>query len=427
LLARHLVTARGVRHLILVGRRGPDADGMAELRDDLASAGAEVTVVACDVADRDALAALIGRIPAGRPLTAVVHAAGVLDDAVVGSLTEPRIRALLAPKAGAARHLHELTATRPSVRMFALFSSGAATLGTAGQSGYAAANAVLDALAAHRAARGLPAVSLGWGLWSEASAMTRDLADQDRQRLRRGGIRPLSVEDGLALFDATAAGTRPHVLPIRLDPREAAEVAPLLRELAPAPATPADAGGAPLAGRFAAAGEDQRDAVLVLGVRELAAAVLGHAGPAAVPPDGRFLDLGFDSLTAVELRNRLNAATGLRLPTTLAFDCPTPAAVARELRERLDEPAEVPADRLAGELDRITAALSALPAAALAAAGIGDRLNRLVALGPAAGWPDRPGADHPDPDELSDRLRSASDDEIFSFIENELGQGDTFA
>ncbi|MGO4758261.1 beta-ketoacyl reductase, partial [Streptomyces sp. 2MCAF27] len=161
-LARHLVGRHGVRHLLLASRRGPDAPGATELGAELAELGAEVTVRACDSGDRAALADLIARIPTGHPLTGVVHAAGVLDDATVSSLTPRHLDTALTPKADAAFHLHELT-RHAQLRAFVLFSSAAGVLGAAGQGNYAAANAFLDALAEHRRAQGLPALSLAWG------------------------------------------------------------------------------------------------------------------------------------------------------------------------------------------------------------------------------------------------------------------------
>ena len=216
LLARHLVAGHGVRHLLLLSRRGPEAPGAAELVAELGGLGAEARVVACDVADRDALAAVLAAIPAGHPLTGVVHAAGVLDDGVIGSLTAERVAAVLAPKVDAALHLHELTVGL-DLALFVLFSSASATFGSAGQANYAAANAFLDALAQHRQASGLAGVSLAWGLWAQASAMTGHLADGRPGPAATRPARALTAEDGLALFDAALGTGLAHVVPMRLD------------------------------------------------------------------------------------------------------------------------------------------------------------------------------------------------------------------
>ncbi|MFG2556030.1 SDR family NAD(P)-dependent oxidoreductase [Streptomyces sp. NPDC048581] len=326
-LARHLVTHHGVRDLLLVSRRGPDAPGAAELRAELTEFGAGVEIAACDVADRAALAGLLN----GRTVGAVVHTAGVLDDGVLTSLTDERLRAVLRPKADAARHLHELL---PDVRAFVLLSSAAGTFGGTGQANYAAANAYLDGLAAHRSALGLPVTSLAYGPWEMTDGMTGDLDHTDRERLARAGFRPLTVEEGLALFDAATAGEAPVVVPVRLDHaalRSRTDVPPLLRALL---RTRSSTGG-DLPGRLAGRTVEEQRAVLLDVVRARAAAVLGHDDAGAVEPRRPFRDLGFDSLTAVELRNALATATGLRLPATLVFDHPSAEALATYLRERL--------------------------------------------------------------------------------------------
>ncbi|MDX3187242.1 SDR family NAD(P)-dependent oxidoreductase [Streptomyces sp. MN03-5084-2B] len=342
LLARHLVTAHGVRRLLLTGRQGWAAPGAAELAAELTGLGAEVTIAACDVANRAALTELLAGVP---DLTAVIHAAAVLDDGVVEAQTEERLDAVLRPKADAAVHLDELTADR-DLRAFVLFSSAAGLLGSAGQANYAAANAVVDALAQRRRAAGRPAVSLAWGFWAERSALTGDLGDVDVRRMSRGGVAPLSSEQGLALFDAAIGAPDALVVPMRLDvpalrkQAGAGLLPPVMRGLVRVPGRRATAGaGTAAAGdvrsRLAGLPAAERAAALLDLVRGQSAAVAGHASAEAVDPDRAFRELGFDSLTAVELRNRLGAATGLRLPATLVFDYPTPAALAAELDRQL--------------------------------------------------------------------------------------------
>ncbi|MGW1452887.1 type I polyketide synthase, partial [Micromonospora sp. NPDC002411] len=332
LLTRHLVTRYGVTDLLLLSRRGPDAPEAADLTAELAELGATSTVLACDLADRAALAAAID---GAGSLTGVLHIAGVIDDGVVTALTPERLAAVLRPKVDAAWHLHELTAGHP-VTAFVTFSSAAGLLGSPGQANYAAANAFLDALADLRHQAGLPASSLAWGPW--AAGMAADLDPDAVQRLSRGGLALITPEDGLGLFDA--AGQHTTVVPLRLTSgRHApATVHPLLRNLIRATRRGtgrAATGDASLVQRLAALRPaDQREALLDL-VRTHVASVLGHGSGQAVAPGKAFQETGFDSLAAVELRNGLNAATGLRLPATLVFDHPTPAALAAHLHETL--------------------------------------------------------------------------------------------
>ncbi|MFT7837916.1 SDR family NAD(P)-dependent oxidoreductase [Saccharothrix sp. BKS2] len=345
LLARHLVTAHGVRHLVLVSRGGSAPALCAEL----AALGAEVTAVACDLADREAVAGLLASIP--RPLTAVVHAAGVLADATVSALTPERLDEVLRPKLDGAWHLHELTG---DLAAFVLFSSAAGVLGGPGQANYAAGNAFLDALAQHRRARGLPAVSLAWGHWGRSDGMAGGLDERDRARMAGAGIAALSEEEGLALFDAALGADEALLVPVRFDPAAPHPDSPLLRRLARGRDRRA-------AGRAAPAPADLSEAALLDLVRDHAATVLGFGSAAEVDRGRAFRDLGFDSLTSVELRNRLDAATGLRLPATLVFDHPTPEALAGLLRRRLlgaaAEPGgPAPVDRVAPVAEQIAAA-----------------------------------------------------------------------
>jgi acyl carrier protein len=410
MLARHLVTAHGMRRLVLVSRRGEDAPGARELRDDLTALGAEVVVEACDVADRDAVAALVD----GVDLTAVVHTAGVLDDGVLGSLTRDRVTAVLAPKALAAQHLHDLAGNLDG---FVLYSSVSAAMGTPGQANYAAANAYLDALAAHRHARGLPAVSLAWGPWAQDSGMTGTLTDEQRDRMTRNGLPPLSPEDGLALFDAAVAHGAPYVFAAKLGGGGQApagvEIPALMRGLVRGgrrqAAAATEASG--LVDRLATLDEQGRVKLLVTLVRDSAAAVLGHATTDTIGQDKEFRQVGFDSLTAVELRNRLGAATGVTLPATLVFDYPTPRALADYLAaELLGEATAAAGTALFADLDRIEAAVAG--ADETTKAGLAGRLRTLLAALSAPA----------EPEDTAAKLSAASAAEVLAFIDNELGR-----
>ncbi|MEU2874543.1 type I polyketide synthase, partial [Streptomyces olivoreticuli] len=340
--------------MLLTSRRGRDAAGAAELQAELAALGAaDVTIAACDAADRDALAAVLAGIPADRPLTGVVHAAGVLDDGLVASLTPQQTERVLRPKVDAAVNLHELTHGL-QLSAFVLFSSVAGTFGNPGQGNYAAANAFLDALAQHRRARGLPAHSLAWGLWARSSDMLGHLGQDDLAWMERAGIQPLPSALGLALLDAAVTLDDAHLVPVRLETatlrREAASgmLRPLFRGLvrtvARRTAATADAsGGTALAQRLSGLGQDEQNRALLDLVRAQVATVLGHATPETIAAGRPFKELGFDSLTAVELRNRLNAATGQRLPATLVFDYPTPGLLTDYLRAEVLGAASAPA------------------------------------------------------------------------------------
>ncbi|GAB2563322.1 SDR family NAD(P)-dependent oxidoreductase [Nocardia heshunensis] len=338
LFARHLVHTRGVRHLLLLSRRGGSAPGAAELAAELRGGGAEIDFVACDVADRAALDEALSAIPANRPLTGVFHLAGVLDDGAIASLTPDRMDAVLRPKVDAALHLHELTAELP-LKAFVLFSSVAAALGNPGQGNYAAANACLDAVATHRRASGRRGQSLAWGLWNSDGGMGAELGDVDRRRVARSGLLPLSAEQGLALFDAAAEIDTPTPILARLDRaglRGAGFATTLLSGLVPdrrATASGASDAPAALRARMADTPEGERLGVLVDFVRDHVAAALGHRNANAIAADRAFNELGFDSMTAIEFRNALKTATGLPLPATLVFDYPSPEMLAEYLAE----------------------------------------------------------------------------------------------
>ncbi|MFD6556260.1 type I polyketide synthase, partial [Streptomyces sp. NPDC058398] len=337
---RHLVAEHGVRSLLLVSRRGGDAPGAAELTAELTANGADVTWAACDVADRDAVRALL--TGPGQSLSAIVHTAGVLDDGIIGSLTPERLDAVFRPKVDAALNLHDLAGELSGdLSAFVLFSSVAGILGTPGQANYAAANTFLDALAEHRRSVGLRATSLAWGLWAQdsESAMTGSLDHTDLTRIKRMGLAAIPPTDGLRMFDAALAVDRAAVAPIRLDTSAFRDgpgqpVPPVLRGLvrvAPVRRTARTAPKGSLGRRLAGLSEVEREQVVLDLVRTQVAAVLGHAAAQSVGADDSFKDIGFDSLTAVELRNRLNSAVGMRLPATLVFDYPNPLTLARFL------------------------------------------------------------------------------------------------
>ncbi|WP_017609638.1 type I polyketide synthase [Nocardiopsis xinjiangensis] len=382
ILARHLVTAYGVRHLTLVSRKGAETPGQDARTEELRALGAQVDVRACDAADRQALAGLLESL--AQPLAAVVHTAGVLDDATVLGLDTERMEKVLRPKVDAAWNLHELTlAHRPGA--FVLFSSAVGTLGNPGQANYAAANVFCDVLAQHRHEQGLPATSLAWGLWEETGGMTAHLGAEDLDVLGRGGLLPMPTDKALALFDAALASDTPVLVPVLLDLVDGPDL-PLLRELdrpegAPGPAGAEGQGGGPRlsAESLRPLGVDERRRRLLTEVRTQAALVLGHdpdSGEARVPAERPFKELGFDSLTGVELRNRLGTAVGTRLPATAVFDHPTP----RELGLLLDELLFPPATEAPGTTEQAPAAAPA-PAGGADTDGIDDmEVDDLVSL-----------------------------------------------
>ncbi|MFI9161981.1 SDR family NAD(P)-dependent oxidoreductase [Kitasatospora aureofaciens] len=424
LVARHLVTRHGARDLLLVSRRGPEAPGAGELLAELIALGARATAVACDTADRAAVAALLAAVPSDRPLTAVVHAAGITADAPLAGLTGEQVDTVLRPKTDAAWHLHRLT-EGSGLAAFVLFSSLAGTLGNPGQANYGAANAFLDALATHRQAAGLPATSLAWGMWAEESALTGKLGEAALNRLRRAGIRPLEAAQALDLLDRALAGPDPVTVPAGFDPAalraqaEAGTLPPALAALVRAPQRRAAAGasrdGRTLVDRLARIpAAEQRELLLDL-VRADVATVLAHGNPAAVDPERAFKDLGFDSLTAVELCNRLKTATGLPLAPTLIFDHPTTATLAAHLHAEL-APRELPfGERARADLDALEAALLAADPTPAERAEIHRRLAALTAKWSAPQAADEPSA-------VDDLLESASSDDLFAFIDQHLGR-----
>ncbi|WP_227025306.1 type I polyketide synthase [Streptomyces tsukubensis] len=429
LVSRHLVARWGMKHLLLTSRRGPNAPGASSLVRELTEMGATVELVPCDAADRQDLARVLDEIPGAHPLTGVIHAAGVLDDGVLESLDAERLDRVMRPKVDAAVNLDELTSGTP-VSAFVLFSSATATFGTQGQANYTAANAFLDALATQRRARGLPGVSLAWGPWAERTAMTGHLTDEDLKRLARAGFAQLPTDEALELFDSALRMDLPLQIAARLDTaalrtrstavphlfRSLLKVDARSRPTASAPGTP-DAPPSSLAERLAGLGAAERDRALLDLVRTHASAVLGHAGSDSVPVGEAFRAMGFDSLAAVELRNRLRSATGARLTTTAIFDYPTPLELARHLRSMVLPDEESIGSRFLAHVEELESVLtefeenSEVPHEALA------RLQALLRR-----LNDK-SAEQEEPDTIPETaLNSATNEEIFELLDRELGK-----
>ena len=411
LFAKHLVTERGVRRLLLISRQGLAAEGAAELRQELTGLGADVTVSACDVTDFESLREVVR----GHSLQAVVHMAGVLADAPIEAIRPEQVATVLAPKVLGAWNLHQLT-REMDLSSFVLFSSMAGVVGSPGQGVYAAANAYLDGLAAYRKRHGLPAVSLGWGLWGGSGGMTGGLGQTDLARIARGGAVAMSDEEVLTRFDSAlgiaAAVVVPAVVDIGALRADVDNVPTIMTGLVRRTPQRSAAEGETTSGlvqRLSGLSAAKQQRVVLDLVRREASVVLGHSGQHAIDPDQQFKDLGFDSLTAVELRNRLANATGSRLSATLVFDHPTPVELARELTARIAPATKTPADSALSELDSVELAIPAL-------LGAGDggqekvlgRLRDLVRKleAPAAGQA-----------EVAIDPAAATDDELFDLLD----------
>ncbi|WP_141772635.1 SDR family NAD(P)-dependent oxidoreductase, partial [Mycobacterium malmoense] len=428
-LARHLVDRYRVAHVMLASRHGANAEGATDLVAQLEDAGATVSVIACDVGDRDAVAELLARVPERYPLRGIIHAAGVLDDGLIASLTPDRMDAVLRAKVDGAWHLHELTKNL-DLSAFVMFSSMAGIVGSPGQANYAAANSFLDALATHRHAHRLPGLSLAWGLWEQTSAMTRHLGDADRARMRRIGLAPLSGQQALTLFDDAMLAGHPVLAAARLDTaalaHAGAALPPMLSELATRPTRRiADAGTASTAGlraRLQGLTAEQRYRALVDVVCGNAATVLGHS-TADINADHAFQDLGFDSLTAVELRNRLKTATGLTLSPTLIFDHPTPAVLAGHLDTQLATTiADDRPDRMArfNDVARELQTLIGQPGwSPEDKTLLNDRIHTLLT---ALGAPRLDPQESIHPDGLyDDDINTATESQLFAILDEEVG------
>ncbi len=427
LIAEHLVAAFGARHLILASRRGAAAPSAPELLARLADLGASAEAVACDVADRDELAALLLSIPADRPLTGVVHTAGVVDDATVDGLSARHLDTVFRPKADAAWLLHELTRDQP-LAIFVLFSSIAGLLGNPGQGNYAAANAFLDGLAAYRRHQGLTGVSVAWGLWDTQAGMAGRLSQADIARMTRSGIAPLSTAEGLESFGLSLGWPEPVLVAAHWNDAglrsraDGGTLPPVLRGLVrtqrrAAGATSAIARADGLVTRLGSMPEADGRRMLTDLVRGHVAAVLSHASADTVEVDRPFSELGFDSLTAVELRNHLDSETGLRLAATLAFDHPTVTALADHLYQTLAPAAPTAEDTLRTCLEQLGGTLPEdEPALGRLIAILRSTVTRWTAGAASAAN----GADGAPAAAAAATVGSASDEEIFAFIDNDL-------
>jgi NADPH:quinone reductase-like Zn-dependent oxidoreductase len=418
-VARRLAAA-GQARLLLASRRGPAAPGAAALAAALAGAGAEAAIAACDITVPAALAGLLAAVPAAAPLTAVIHAAGVLDDATIDTLSPRQLERTWAPKAAAAALLHEATAAC-DLAAFVLFSSTAGLAGGPGQGNYAAANTYLDALAARRRAQGLPGLSLAWGLWAQPSGMTGHLTATDLHRAARSGMTPLTASRALALLDLALTREPALQIPAAINTTALATLAtngtlpPMYHDLIGTVPRPSAAMVGPshsqqVAGQqFAGLNPEQQREALIRLVRGHAAVVLGHLAPEAIQDDRAFKDMGFDSLTAVELRNRLQTATGLSLPASLVFDYPNPAELAGFLARALQPPREE--ITVQAELDRLDGVIRGISPDDIAGSRIVARLQGMLARV----------VNKQELAQAADDVQSATDDELFEIIGTEFG------
>ncbi|PSL00527.1 NADPH:quinone reductase-like Zn-dependent oxidoreductase, partial [Murinocardiopsis flavida] len=430
-LARHLART-GHPHLLLTSRRGPHTPGADHLRDELTALGAQATVTACDHTDHAATAHLLAGIPAEHPLTAVFHTAGVLHDATLPHQNPDTLAAALAPKAHAAHHLHTLT-RHHDLAHFVCYSSIAGTLHNAGQANYAAANTYLDTLAHYRHHHGHPAHTLAWGPWHpHTHGMSATLTPTDLTRITRTGHTPITTTHGNHLLTHALTPPPPTQYPLpTTTPTTTTPTPPLLTDLTPTPTTPptgTPTGTPPpttpepttpdtLHHHLTHQPPTQQIHTLTTLIRTHAATVLGHETPHTITPDHPFTELGFDSLTAIELRNRLGHATGIRLPATLIFDHPTPQAVAVLIKSELQLDGPSSAEALEGEISRIEEMAADMELSPADSDRITVRLKSLVARLAGDHGPD---SGRPDNKDLDD----ASADELFDILDGELGATD---
>ncbi len=432
LTARHLAEHHGARRLLLLSRSGPQAEGAKELQADLEALGAEAQILACDVSDREALREAIAQIPPEHPLGAVFHCAGALADGTIESLDADGMEYVFSPKASAAWHLHEMT-QEADLDAFVLFSSAAGLLGGAAQANYAAANVFCDALAQRRHAEGMPATSLAWGLWDRVSGTAGEeidhllereevmarLREQVRQRL---GFDRMTVEQGLQLFDLALAGEEPLLAPVRFDTAalraraRAGALAPIMSGLVRVPARRGTAKG-DLVAKLTEVPEAERQELVLNLVRTHVAAALGYVSASEVEPTRAFGEMGLDSLGAVEVRNRLVAATGLRIGTTVVFDYPNATALATHLLAEASGGTEIAQEQRGGEVRNLLAKLETT----LSSLEPSDRIRERASARLRSLLVSLDDADSSDGGEADGDLTSMSDEEMFELIDEEFG------
>ena len=415
LTAHHLITHHHTQHLLLASRTAPQH---TQLQAELSALGAHVTLTACDTTNPDAVAELIASIPEEHPLTAVIHTAGTLDDTTLTSLTPDRLHPVLAPKIDAAWNLHHAT-QHLNLTAFILYSSAAGTLGNPGQANYAAANTYLDALAHHRHHHGQPATSLAWGYWKHTTNLTHHLTQNEIHKVTHG-THPLETDHALHLLDTALTTPHPHHLCLPLNPttlRTTPHLPPLLRDLVPTgrrTAATAHATEANLAIRLRSLPPELQEKLVLEVVCAGVAAVLGHSGAEVIDPQRPFNELGFDSLTAVQLRNRLTDATALRLTSTLIFDYPTPHDLAQYVGAALGV-GEVSAESaFLAEIDKLEQELIERSADDSGRVKVTRRLQALLSRLNENG---RPATSD---ESIEAKLRSASNEELFDLIDGDL-------
>ncbi|GAA2775610.1 SDR family NAD(P)-dependent oxidoreductase [Kitasatospora sp. CM 4170] len=427
-VARWLVRG-GAEHVVLTSRRGPEAAGAGELAAELTALGAQVTFAACDVADRAALKRLVADLEGrGTPVRSVFHAAGTLTAAPLSETTVADLADTLAAKAAGAESLAELFDQGRPLDAFVLFSSNSGVWGSGGHGAYAAANAHLDALAQRRRAAGLTATSVAWGLWGGGGMVS----GAGEEQLERRGVRAMSPELAVTALHRALAHDETTLTVADIDwarfapafssgrPRPLIEDIPQVRRVLDETAVAVDgtdpsAAGSALAQQLATSSEAERERILVDLVRHHVAAALGHTAGEAIDPGRAFRDLGFDSLTAVSLRNRLNAATGLRLPSTLAFDHPSPRMLAQYLRTELVQDGAAAALPLPDQLDRLEETLVGGALDGLSRATVAKRLKALLSrLDETSARSGSAGT--------KEMIQSADDDELLAFINQQLGR-----